>query len=403
MTVMMLAGCGKTDVKTDNKVTVKDTSVTETSAETEAVTELDSSPDAAESADSKDNKKNGKKKKDSSSSEAEKEAEPLYVVETHGPRAYDGAAEYDDFSDALFIGDSRTVGLMLNGNKPQADYFASAGLNVITVQETPVVPRSEFAEEITAAAANVASDDEEDDGPDLSGNMLVPEAIKYRKYRRVFLNFGVNELGWPYPETFVEKYELLISQVRQAQPNATIYIESMLPVSYQALEINSCYNSPAVDAFNEDYIRRVALETGCVYMDVNRFFRDSRGDLYYGAAGDGIHMIRAYCLEWMDILAYYTTGDGNLIEISHNITAENSEDTNTTKLGDDGLPETIVPDSLPDQIIPDLSSADTSSADDTVPDSQEDSSDGYDDNSYTYSYEDTYSYDDYNYDYGYGW
>ena len=157
-----------------------------------------------------------------------------YVIETHGSREYDGAAASDDFADALFIGDSRTVGLMLNGDKPKADYFATAGLNVMTAQTTPVVPKKDFAEFLTEQAytdygwgddtwgGDTWTDYGWDDGgwtggdstqwdwgytdpaaePDSSEDtssaeedlMTIPEALKFKQYKRIFLNFGVNEL-----------------------------------------------------------------------------------------------------------------------------------------------------------------------------------------------------------------
>lgn len=200
---------------------------------------------------------------------------------------------------------------MLNGDKPKADYYAAAGLNVITVHENKFVP--------IPGTETVSHPDEDNDGyDDFTDELitddtqyeLVKDAVARKRYWRIFLNFGVNELGRLYPETFVEQYEKLIYDIKASQPDADIYVISMLPVSYEALSINGCYTNENVDRFNQDYILRVAMETGCVYLDVNRLFKDSLGNLPYGAASDGIHMIRSYCLEWMDVLAYYTTGEG---------------------------------------------------------------------------------------------
>ncbi len=399
---LLLTSCGKTDngektkAKTslDTSASADDTSTVDESSSAEiAVT-----PTTSSTADS-----------------SSQEQAATHVEETPGAREYDGAAANDDFADALFIGDSRTVGLMLNGDKPLADYFATPGLNVMTAQTTPVVPKSDYEGLLTEQAFTVALTDYQEWGDDYTWDdgtwdggetewsdpegastdeytaesepepepqdddlMTIPEAIALKQYGRVFINFGVNELGWPAPDVFVERYKLLVLQVRAAQPNAQIYIESMLPVSYLALDIDPCYTTANVDNFNENYIRRVAEETNCTYLDVNQFFRDSRGDLFFEASTDGIHLTRDYCLEWMDILAYYTNG-GPAITIP-----ERRDDTSTA---DDTF----------------------SAASDSISEDQGDGGyydGGYDDygygDSYDYGYGDDYGYyDDDTYDYGY--
>ena len=45
----------------------------------------------------------------------------------------------EDFSDAVFIGDSRTVGLQQNGGLANAKFFCGTGLNVETAMTKPVV------------------------------------------------------------------------------------------------------------------------------------------------------------------------------------------------------------------------------------------------------------------------
>ena len=54
-------------------------------------------------------------------------------------KPYEGAAMKDDFSDACFIGDSRTVGLEMNSDKAKADFYASQGLNISTALTDAVV------------------------------------------------------------------------------------------------------------------------------------------------------------------------------------------------------------------------------------------------------------------------
>lgn len=199
---------------------------------------------------------------------------------------YDGAAMKDDFSDACFIGDSRTLGLGLNCDKAKADFYASQGLNISSALTDQVIELQ-------------------------NGNMgTVLEAVAQKEYKRIFVMFGINELGWPYPENFVEKYEELIEGIKAAQPNAAIYVQSILPVAASAVNNDAVFTNENINAFNA-YVEQAANETGVNYLDINGYFKDNSGMLPEDAAADGIHFVRAYCLKWIDLLAYLVPQPAN--------------------------------------------------------------------------------------------
>ena len=199
---------------------------------------------------------------------------------------YDGAAMKDDFSDACFIGDSRTLGLGLNCDKAKADFYASQGLNISSALTDQVIELQ-------------------------NGNMgTVLEAVAQREYKRIFVMFGINELGWPYPENFVEKYEELIEGIKAVQPNAAIYVQSILPVAASAVNNDAVFTNENINAFNA-YVEQAANETGVNYLDINGYFKDNSGMLPEDAAADGIHFVRAYCLKWIDLLAYLVPQPAN--------------------------------------------------------------------------------------------
>lgn len=199
---------------------------------------------------------------------------------------YDGAAMKDDFSDACFIGDSRTLGLGLNCDKAKADFYASQGLNISSALTDQVIELQ-------------------------NGNMgTVLEAVAQREYKRIFVMFGINELGWPYPENFIEKYEELIEGIKAAQPNAAIYVQSILPVAASAVNNDAVFTNENINAFNA-YVEQAANETGVNYLDINGYFKDNSGMLPEDAAADGIHFVRAYCLKWIDLLAYLVPQPAN--------------------------------------------------------------------------------------------
>ena len=183
----------------------------------------------------------------------------------------------DNLEDTAFIGDSRTVGLRNSSDKPKADFFCEVGLHVDTV-----------------LTENCFTLDNGNAGTAIN-------ALAQKKYKRVYLNFGTNELGWPYPDVFKEKYIDLINQVKSVQPDATIYAESVLPVTASRDAQGDSINNTNVKKFNE-IIRQASKETGVQYLDCTKAVADSGGKLPEDASTDGVHLNQEYCLYWQNYI-----------------------------------------------------------------------------------------------------
>ncbi|MDE6148772.1 MAG: hypothetical protein K2F81_01580 [Ruminococcus sp.] len=216
--------------------------------------------------ESKDEDESNSKENSSSESDSEADSNSSNQIED------------DDFADAAFIGDSRTVGLQMNTDKPKASFYASIGLNIDTA--------------LTESAITL----------DNGNNGTIMEAMKQRQFGRIYIMFGINELGWPYPDIFEEKYEKLIKQIKKVQPDAKIYVQSILPVSYLATNTNAVFTNENINDFNK-YVKQAAENADAIYLDVGSYFKDENGSLPVEASTDGIHLIREYCQEWMNYLA----------------------------------------------------------------------------------------------------
>ena len=105
-----------------------------------------------------------------------------------------------DFSDAVFIGDSRTVGLQQNGGLANAKFFCGTGLNVETAMTKPVVTLAD------------------------GSKGTVVDALRQTPCQRVYVMFGVNELGWPSAGSFKKKYvELIQALARLSRRRRSMY------------------------------------------------------------------------------------------------------------------------------------------------------------------------------------
>ena len=180
--------------------------------------------------------------------------------------------EPGDYSDAAFIGDSRTEALKTYGLLKGADYYTYKGLKVDTVFTEPCI--------------------------DVDGSkMTVMDAIGRKQYKRIYIMLGVNELGWVSTDIFIDDYGKIIDNLKETQPGATIYVQSILPVSAKKSEIDEIYNNPRINEFN-GLIQAMAEEKGVTYLPVNTAVMDETGALPAGASTDGVHPNIDYCRKW---------------------------------------------------------------------------------------------------------
>lgn len=170
----------------------------------------------------------------------------------------------DYFSDAVFIGDSRTVGMSMYGQL-KSTYYAKTSLTIFSVFSQAFVKDGE--EEITAIDA----------------------VKKHPDYKKVYIAFGVNELGYD-PNLFINNYKMLVNQIREIMPDATIYVLSVFPVTDHVCKTSQFgVNNERVRIFNAA-IQKMAEANHLYYIDTYNLLVDENGNLPDGVSSDGIHL-----------------------------------------------------------------------------------------------------------------
>ena len=101
-------------------------------------------------------------------------------------------------ADALFIGDSRTVGMMEYAGLTEANYFCSTGMNVFDIKKNRVSVPS-------------------------VGKVTLEELLSNKKYGKIYIMLGINELGYDF-QSIVNKYGELLNYVNGKQPYRTVTI-----------------------------------------------------------------------------------------------------------------------------------------------------------------------------------
>ena len=182
----------------------------------------------------------------------------------------------DPFTNALFIGDSRTVGIAEYSGITEADFFAFTGMSVYTA----------FKKESAVGSWQKGT--------------LLADALQARQYDRVYLMLGVNELGYNFQKT-VERYGEMVQQIRELQPDAYLILEASLHVTKKRSDTDSTFNNSNIDRMNQ---AQAAFADGehIFFIDVNPVFDDETGALNQDYTFDNTHPYGKYYSKWADWL-----------------------------------------------------------------------------------------------------
>lgn len=191
----------------------------------------------------------------------------------------------DWFSDAVFIGDSRTDGLhIFSGITSEADFLDHTGVTVYEILEGKKVIRRE------------------------GEKFPILELLAQEQYGKVYVMLGVNELGYNAPQDFAEHYGKLIDAIRESQEDARIYVQSIIPVNTADCK---SYDQPyyvtneRIAAYNET-LAAMAQEKKAYFLNISEVMEGEDGELESDLSADGVHFKKSGYLLWLDYLTSHT-------------------------------------------------------------------------------------------------
>jgi lysophospholipase L1-like esterase len=182
----------------------------------------------------------------------------------------------DYFSDALFLGDSRTVGFYLYARIPGATYFARTSMSVFNV----------FAEKKSETS-------------DTSSYKDLTQLLTQKKFGKIYILLGINEIGYAY-SSIVSSYSKTIEYIRMMQPDAKIIIQSNMHVTKKKSDANpNSFSNTRIDELNR---RLAALADGkkVFYLGFEQIFDDASGAMSPDYSGDGVHLYAKCYKLWRD-------------------------------------------------------------------------------------------------------
>lgn len=177
------------------------------------------------------------------------------------------------FDDALFIGDSRTVGLHdYTDLSEHADFLCETSLTIYKVMEER-----------------------------FKGMGTVEEVLKAKEYGKIYLMVGINELGRGTTEDYMEKYTEVVDTLRALAPQAKIIIQANMRVSGTKSSSDAIFNNGNINARNNAVATLADNET-FYYIDMNEAVCDENGDLTAEYTHDQIHLLGKYNELWKQFL-----------------------------------------------------------------------------------------------------
>ena len=209
-----------------------------------------------------------------SNSEESGDEESVYKGDPQNPDFQTVDDSY--FLDACFIGDSRTKGFGMYSGLDTTVY-AKVGLQLYKVFDDRVVDT-------------------------VYGKLTIPEALASGiKFGKIYLMFGLNEMGWGNDEQFMQYYYYLIDTVKSLQPDAIIYVQQIIHVTAKKAASSPVFANDKIDHRNE-LLRKVAADENVYYLELNEVFTDEEGNLPADYSFDGVHFAAGSMQIWKDYL-----------------------------------------------------------------------------------------------------
>lgn len=179
----------------------------------------------------------------------------------------------DYFNDALFVGDSRTVGLRnYTALSDHATFLCETSMTIWKVLENS-----------------------------FKGMGMLDDYLNDYSYGKIYIMVGINEMGTGTTEKYLEKYTEVVDHIRELQPDAIIYIQSIMNVDREKSETDAIFNNDNVIARNHA-LATLADNENIFYLDINAVVCDEEGYLRDDLKGDHLHLTGSSNIIWEGFL-----------------------------------------------------------------------------------------------------
>lgn len=192
----------------------------------------------------------------------------------------------DYFDDAVFIGDSRIVGMSDYSGLTNAKFFAKTGLTVYNLLD------DEFVKD-----------------PESGKNVSVSYMMQHYTYGKIYLMVGINELGTGGTKRFQEEYKEVLKKFRKWQPDAVIYVQSIMGVSPKKDQSDPVFNNTNIRDKNYA-ISKLTDGIHIFYLNIQELYEDKNHDLEQDLTFDDVHLYAQHYDRWVKYLKTHAVVKG---------------------------------------------------------------------------------------------
>lgn len=178
------------------------------------------------------------------------------------------------FDDALFIGDSRILGMRYQRRLGNADYFTQMSMSTFSAMYWQLSDARFFDKNLEYVLSNF-------------------------EYKKILIHLGLNECGYDH-ELVISAYQDLIDMIRKYQPDAAIIVQSVMTVS-RGKATDEQFTLERINNLNR-LLRELADQNGLYYQDTNEFAADEEGYLRDDISNDGTHPHNFGYEEWIEFI-----------------------------------------------------------------------------------------------------
>lgn len=255
-------------------------------SQTETLADKQNSSDSAKQADKQTSKENNTDTK----KQTDKKENADTKKQTDKPSSKNGHASdkktlsfqtvtEDYFSDALFIGDSRTIGMQQSQLLPASCYYAKTGIGIGDILSERIVNEGGY---MTSVA----------------------DALSRHSFGKVYIMIGINDISRGDVDWFLEQYQKILDTVARTQPHAIVYIQANIPMSYGKQDLNGTLNNRNLALRNEASSTLADSKT-VFYLDISQVYADAYGNLASLYTRDGLHVKPDHYALWVDYLLHH--------------------------------------------------------------------------------------------------
>lgn len=181
------------------------------------------------------------------------------------------------FDDAVFVGDSSTQGIQTYKLLKSSTVLATNGMSARTAAKTKVKYDSD--------------------------TLTLLKALKKETPKKIYLLLGFNDLELSKSaDSFAQDYSSLLDQVQETCPSATIYVQSIFPVTSSYEQKDPQRTNEKIDSFNAA-LKKLCSSKNVRYEDVASVFKGTNGALPSSMSDDGYNIRGKYYYSWLNYLS----------------------------------------------------------------------------------------------------